>query len=206
MPRTATNADSDTASAASDTRRSDAPTGYAGGQQLQSMQAPPGSGASTPAERPAAPDLTGGIVDPILTPTEGSSPSARPLTTRGTDIPQSGEVAQGWYRLAPFPEPFEPKAAVAHFGAMAYAHHRAYGRGIVAAKTRDEVRELTARHFYPMTAAFTAAASMDESRDWTSSLVRDAITDGAGVDECCWQWLTSAGIDPSQIAAEADRG
>jgi hypothetical protein len=106
-----------------------------------------------------------------------------------------------WAAVARFPEPFEPKAAVAHFAAMAYAHHLAYGAGIVTARDRETVLDLTYRHFFPMAAAFTAAASMDESGEWTSSLVRDAIADGAGVPETCWQWLTAAGIDPAEIAA-----
>ncbi len=104
-----------------------------------------------------------------------------------------------WAAVARYPEPFEPQAAVGHFAAMALAHHLAFAEGIPTA-VGDEVRALTYRHFFPMAAAFTAAASMDESRDWTSSLVRDAIADGAGVPETCWEWLTAAGINPDEIA------
>ncbi len=73
---------------------------YAGGYETR--QAPPVPGALTPEGRPAAPDLAakheiGGSVEPILTPPSDSSPSARPLTTRGTGVTLSDEVAQPYY-------------------------------------------------------------------------------------------------------------
>lgn len=104
-----------------------------------------------------------------------------------------------WAVVARWPEPFELKAAVAHFAAMAYAHHLTFAERIVWAQTREQSVELTNRHWFPMVAAFTAAASMDEEGDWTANRVRDVIADGGDLIEALHEWLTDAGINPAEI-------
>jgi len=104
-----------------------------------------------------------------------------------------------WHQVAPLgAPPVKPTTAAAHFTAMAQAHWLAYGSGITGpGLSRDRVRALTTAHWWPMEAAYVAAALL-HGHSW--GRIEDAFVDGGAVGEFIWQWLTEAGIDPDTIA------
>jgi hypothetical protein len=81
---------------------------------------------------------------------------------------------------------------------MAQAHWLAYGTGITGpGLSRDRVRNLTDTHWFPLQAAYAAAALL-HGEPWEQ--IEDAFEDGGSVGEFLWQWLTKAGINPDVIA------
>jgi hypothetical protein len=73
---------------------------------------------------------------------------------------------------------------------MAQAHHLAYSEAIVR-RADTAGRRAVDEHFYPMTAAFTAAASL---KGWASEQITDAIEDGGSLLEFLWEWLNECGV------------